>query len=113
MPSEVPNAIRPASRRQGADTPATKIGLNLNNLKEDQKKELDIKGGILIEDANGAAAKAGLQAGDVILSINNVDISSVEQFNRTLGEVGGKKAIALLVRRGDSSRFITLKKDAG
>jgi serine protease Do len=113
MPSEVPNAMRPASRRQGADTPSTKIGLSVNNLKDDQRKELDIKGGILIEDANGAAAKAGLQSGDVILSINNVDISSVEQFNRTLGEVGGKKAIALLVRRGDSSRFITLKKDAG
>lgn len=111
MPSDTQGGMRPASRRKGAETPAGKIGLSLSNLKEDQKKELDIKGGILIEDANGSAAKAGLQSGDVILSINNSDVTSVEEFNRALGEVADKKAIALLVRRGDSSRFITLKKE--
>jgi serine protease Do len=111
MPAESPNGMRPASRKSGSDSPAAKLGLSLNNLKEDQKKELDIKAGILIEDISGAAAKAGLQAGDVILSINNVDVSSVEEFNRTLAGVADKKAIALLVRRGDSSRFITLKKE--
>jgi len=111
MPAESPNGMRPASRKSGSDSPAAKLGLSLNNLKEDQKKELDIKAGILIEDITGAAAKAGLQAGDVILSINNVDVSSVEEFNRTLAGVADKKAIALLVRRGDSSRFITLKKE--
>ncbi len=111
MPSDSPNGMRPASRRLGSDTPSAKIGLSLKNLKDDQKKELDIKGGVLIEDTNGAAAKAGLQAGDVILSINNVDVSSLEEFNRTLAGVADKKAIALLVRRGDSSRFITLKKE--
>jgi len=113
MPSDSQNGMRPASRRKGSDSPAAKIGLGLNNLKDEQKKELDIKSGVLIEDANGSAAKAGLQAGDVILSINNVDVSSVEEFNRALGGVADKKAIALLVRRGDSSRFITLKKESG
>jgi len=111
MPAEASGGMRPASRRSGADSPAGKIGLTLSNLKDDQKKELDIKGGVLIEDTGGVAAKAGLQAGDVILSINNVDISSVEEFNKTLSGVADKKAVALLVRRGDSSRFVTLKKE--
>ena len=113
MPGEDGGGLRPASRRLGGENPAAKIGLALNNLKEDQRKELDLKGGVMVQDASGVAAKAGLQAGDVILSLNNADISSIDEFNKVLGASSDKKALALLVRRGDSSRFITLKKDGG
>jgi serine protease Do len=113
MPGEQDGGLRPASRKIGAENPAAKIGLGLGNLKDDQRKELDLKGGVLVQEVAGAAAKAGLQVGDVILSLNSTDIASVEDFNKALAALGEKKTLALLVRRGDTSRFITLKKDAG
>lgn len=105
--------LRPASRKTMGENPAARIGLALGNLKDDQRKELDLKGGVLVQEVSGAAAKAGLQVGDVILSLNNADVASVEEFNKALGAAADKKVLALLVRRGDSSRFITLKKDPG
>ncbi len=112
MPSD-DGGLRPASRKLGSDNPSARLGLSLGNLKDDQRKELDLKGGVLVQDVNGAAAKAGLQVGDVILSLNNADVASVDEFNKALTSLGDKKTLALLVRRGDSSRFITLKKDNG
>ena len=49
----------------------------------------------------------------MILSLNNADVSSIDEFNKALTAAGDKKVLALLVRRGDASRFITLKKDNG
>lgn len=95
----------------GADKPSGRIGLALGNLKDEQRKELDLKGGVLVQEVSGAAARAGIEVGDVILSLNNSDVASVDEFDRVLAANGDKKVLALLVRRGDNSRFITLKKD--
>ena len=113
MPGEEGGGLRPASRRSGSENPASKIGLALGNLKDEQRKELDLKGGVLVQEVSGAASKAGLQAGDVILSLNTSDVASVEEFNKALTATSDKKVITLLVRRGDSSRYIPLKKDGG
>ena len=64
---------------------------------------------MVVEEVSGAAAKAGLQGGDVILSINNSEIHSVKEFNQVLSHIEPKKMVALLVRRGGDSQFITLK----
>ena len=57
----------------------------------------------------GIAAHTGLRPGDVILSINNQDVSTVDQFNQLLNKIPKGSNIALLVRRGDSTTFITMK----
>ena len=98
----------PAGKRHQAGA-SGKLGLSLVDLTADQRKELDINSGVLVEEAFGAAAKAGLQNGDVILSINNTEIHSVQEFNQALSRLDPKKMLALLVRRGDGSQFMTLK----
>ena len=62
-----------------------------------------------MEDAAGAAGKAGLQNGDVILSINNSEVHSVQELNQVLSHLDPKKMLALLVKRGDNAQFMTLK----
>ena len=54
-------------------------------------------------------ARAGVRPGDVILSINNQDVKTVDQFNQLLNKVPKGRNIALLVRRGDTATFITMK----
>ena len=66
---------------------------------------------MLVEDAQGAAARAGIRRGDVILAVNNQDVKSVEQFNQLIGQVDKGRIVALLVRRGGNSLYIPFRPD--
>ena len=57
----------------------------------------------------GIAARAGVRPGDVILSINNQDVKTVDDFNQLLNKVPKGRNIAILIRRGDTTTFITMK----
>ena len=59
-----------------------------------------------------AAERAGLQAGDVILSFNITEIKNAKQFNELVAKADSKKVVALLVQRGKDTRYITLKPEA-
>ncbi|MGB8856351.1 MAG: DegQ family serine endoprotease [Burkholderiales bacterium] len=90
---------------------ANKLGLSLSDLTPDQRKEFKITNGVFVEDSLNAAGRAGIQKGDVILSVNNVEVKSVEQFNSIVNKVTEGKTAALLVLQGDSRRFIVVKPD--
>ncbi len=102
-----PNAPSPFKR--GKTENISKLGLTLSELTADQRKELKISAGVLVEEVKGAAARAGLQSGDVILAINNSEVKTIEQFNQALGKLEARKNLALLVRRGESTQYITIK----
>ncbi len=108
---KTPNEAPPFKR--GKTENIGKLGLTLSELSADQRKELKISAGILVEETKGAAARAGLQAGDVILAINNSEVKTIEQFNQALGKLEARKNLALLVRRGEATQYITLRIEAG
>ncbi len=91
------------------DRPVNALGLSVANLTEAQRRELKLDVGVVVEAAEGAAARAGLRAGDVILRLNNTDIKDVNQFNALVSKLEPKKMTVLLVRRGDSSQFVPIK----
>jgi len=95
-------AIPEASKRHG---------MSLSDLTAEQRREVGTAGGVFVEDAQGPAAKAGLRQGDIILSIGSQEVKSVEQFNQLVGQIEKGKTVALLVRRGESQIFITMKLD--
>jgi serine protease Do len=69
---------------------------------------------VLVEDVQGGAgARAGLRAGDVILAVNNDDVKGVEHLAQLLSKFEKGRTVALLVRRGDNTSFITVKLDGG
>ena len=88
-----------------------RLGLTLSELTVDQRKELGVSGGLLVEDAQGAAAKAGIRRGDVLLAINNQDVKALEQLNQLLGQFEKARSVALLIRRGDSALYVPLRLD--
>ena len=108
---KAPNTPPPFKR--GKTENISKLGLTLSELTTDQRKELKISAGVLVEEVKGVAAKAGLQPGDVILAINNSEVKTIEQFNQTLGKLEARKNLALLVRRGETTQYITLRTDPG
>jgi serine protease Do len=88
---------------------ANRIGLSLSEASDAQLKELKISHGLVVDEAEGQAARVGIQRGDVILSLNNKDVKSVEQFNQALGQIKAGATFALLVRRNGSSMFVPLR----
>jgi serine protease Do len=101
-------------KRGKAPDTSNRIGLSLAELTAEQKQQLEVEGGLLVENMiPGIASRAGIRPGDVILSINNQDVKTVSQFNELLNQVGKGRSIALLVRRGDTATFVTMKLNGG
>lgn len=88
---------------------ANRLGLVLAELSPDQRQELRINNGLLVEDVQGLAARSVIRRGDVILALNNIDVRTVDQFNQLLSQYAPGRTIALLVRRSNNSLYIPLK----
>src|SRR5512139_2135397 len=88
-------------------------GLALSELTADQRRELNIDRGLLVEEVTGDAARAGIQVGDVILAVNNGKVATVEAFRKAIAAIPKGKSAAILVRRGEGSLYIPLKISGG
>ncbi|HMM47888.1 MAG TPA: DegQ family serine endoprotease [Thiobacillaceae bacterium] len=84
-------------------------GLALSELTPERRRELKIDHGLLVEEASGDAARAGIRAGDVILTVNSTKVATVDAFRKAMAGVPKGKSAALLVRRGDGSLYVPLK----
>jgi len=85
------------------------LGLFVTDLTDDQKRDLKVSSGVIVENVDGSAARAGIQPGDLITQLNNADIKDAKQFKALVAKLDAKKVAVVLVRRGDSSQFIPLK----
>jgi serine protease Do len=96
----VANMADPSEKVAAADEPASnsgKLGLTLRSAPD---------GGLVVQDAAGAAAAAGVQPGDVILALNNQPVKSVEQLRGLVNKAG--KHVALLVQREGQKMFVPI-----
>lgn len=85
------------------------LGLAVSDLSDAQKKELKIKGGVKVDTVEGAAARAGLREGDVIVAIANSGIKSVKDFDATLAKIDPSKAVNVLFRRGEWAQYALIR----
>jgi serine protease Do len=89
--------------------PVSTLGLAVSDLTDAQKREFKVKNGVRVETAEGAAARAGVREGDVIVTIDNVEVVSAKQFDAAAGKLDKSRPVTLLVRRGDTANFLILR----
>jgi serine protease Do len=87
-----------------------RAGLAVTELTSEQKGILKINNGVLVEDATGPAARAGIQSGDVIVAVNNQEVNSAEELSRLLSDPA-RKSVAVLVKRGETAHYVSLRLD--
>lgn len=84
-----------------------RLGLSLRQLDPLERRESGLASGLLIEDAGGAAASAGVQPGDVLLSVNGRPVTSVNDVRDLVAK--STKSVALLIQRGEDRIFIPVR----
>lgn len=82
------------------------LGLALRPLSPQEQQAAGTEG-LLIERSIGPAAKAGIEPGDVLLSLNGVPVHNVAQVKDALSKAG--KTVALLVQRGEDKIFVPVQ----
>jgi serine protease Do len=101
----------PAEKLASADSPAkaktSKLGVAVRPLTDEERKQIASEGGLLVERAEGPAARAGVQAGDVILAFNNQTLKSVDQLRRLVDKSRG--SIALLIQREGNKIYVPVR----
>jgi len=105
-------ASRETKGRKPAEAAANRLGLVLSDLSEDQRKELKIAGGVMVDDVRGQP-RGDLRKGDVILALihkgKTTDAKSVAQLNKALNAIDKSVTITLHVMRGENQSFVTIK----
>jgi serine protease Do len=86
---------------------ATHLGMTLRPLTKDEREQIGVPGGLVVEDSSGHAAEAGIQQGDVVLSVDGTPVQSVAQMRTLVHE--RDKQVALLIQRGDSRIFVPVE----
>ena len=100
-------AAEPGSSPQAAAK--TALGVTVADLTEAQKRELRLRSGVRVDAVEGPAARAGLREGDIILSIDNAEISDSKQFAAAAAKADKAKPVSVLVRRGDWVNYIVIR----
>ena len=85
-------ATRTAAKARKEAAKPGKLGLAVTEVTAEQKKALKVTGGVSVEAVDGAALAAGIQPGDVILRVNNVDIKDVKAFNEAVAKLDAEEA---------------------
>jgi len=104
-------------RRQSTPAPKEKakpnrMGLVLSDLTDEQKKELEVKSGVVVEDIVGVV-RGNVQPNDVILAIiqrgQPIEAKSAAQLNELLAKLDKGASVTLQLKRGENTFYATLR----
>ena len=89
------------------DASKGRLGLALRPLQPEELRSAGVDSGLLIENAAGPAANAGVESGDVLLAINGTPVKNLEQVRVAVAR--SDKSIALLILRGGDTIFVPVR----
>ncbi len=111
----LPDADADSSTSAGKGKPArpdlSRLGINsIRELSAEEKAALKIDGGaVIMQLAEGAAADAGLRAGDVVVSLQGKPVATAKQFADMAKDLPTGKAVPLGVNRRGQPLILALK----
>ncbi len=107
MPSDQAEVIANNKTPEKADV--NRLGLVLKEAPPQQRKKMNGKKGLLVVDAQGSAAAAGIRRGDIVLALNNSEVESADAFAKEVATIPNGKTVALLILRNDETLYVPVK----
>lgn len=88
------------------------LGIEVQNVTNDIARQLGYKVGegviVTSVDQGSPASDAGIESGDLILSVNRQNVNSDDEFEKAISNIKGNK-VMLLVKHGDYSQFVVIE----
>ena len=81
----------------------------VSDMSAAQKKEMRVRGGVVVDSAADGAARAGILEGDLILAVANMEVSSVKEFESVVSKLDKSRPVSLLIRRGDAAQYVLIR----
>jgi serine protease Do len=104
-----PAGTKPAPKEKAKPN---RMGLVLADLTPEQRKEADVRSGVLVEDIVGSI-RGNIQPGDVILAIISrgvtTEAKTAVQVNDFLAKLEKNASVTLQVKRGEQTFFSTIR----
>ncbi len=85
------------------------LGLTVSELTDAQKKELKLRGGVRVDAVAEPASRAGIQEGDVILALANIETPNVQTLEALTAKLDRSKPVSLLIRRGEWAQYTVIR----
>ena len=104
----VEKGTKVALRGDDSADETAKLGLAVRALQEQEKRQVETSGDLVVEDVDGPAAAAGVQRGDIILGVNGKSVSSIDEFRSAARKTKGK-VVALLIERDSAQIFVPVR----
>jgi serine protease Do len=99
-----------ASRVANAEPAPSRLNLGVENLSPAERAQLGVDRGVRVTEVGpGSAESAGIEPGDIVLSLDNKDIKSVDQMKRLVNSLPNGKPVPLLVKRNDGLLFLAIR----
>ncbi|WP_160346703.1 DegQ family serine endoprotease [Pseudomonas xionganensis] len=99
-----------SAAQPGAERSSNRLGVRVVELTAEQKKNLDLRGGVVISEVmEGPAALIGLRPGDVVTHLNNQAIDSAKTFTEVAQALPKNRSVSMRVLRQGRASFITFK----
>jgi serine protease Do len=107
-------ADKPVKKAAATEKPQTGnvtkvLGLTVGELTDAQKKELKLRGGVRVDAVAEPASRAGIQEGDVILALANIETPNVQTLEALTAKLDRNKPVSLLIRRGEWAQYTVIR----
>ena len=107
LPDKDQKIARAESSKSASDN---RLNIQVADLTDEQRKELELEGGVLVESVEeGAAGDAGVRDGDVILRVDGKLVNDVDEFEKMVDKLPAGKSVAILVQRRGGPIFLAMK----
>ncbi|VWB10004.1 peptidase S1 [Burkholderia arboris] len=100
-------AVDSGTAPAGAEQGPARFGLALRAATEPERLRLGVGQALVVEQASGQAARAGLQPGDIVLSVNGTPVASIGALMAGIDAAHGN--VALLVQRGGTRLYLPIE----
>ena len=102
--------IGPQSSNSPLAANGNRIGIDIVDLEDVDKRRLEVSKGVLISQVySGPAREAGIQRGDVLTDIDGEAISSAEQLERLVAALPGDISVHIRIVRNKRPQYLALK----
>ncbi len=108
---ELPDEEEPIAKAEESKTTSdNRLNIKVADLTDQQRKELELDSGILVEAVgDGPAADAGVRGGDILLRIDNKPVNDVDAFEKQIKKLPAGRSVAILVQRRGGPIFLAMK----